>query len=142
MNDPNCVFCKIVAGAIPSATVFEDEATFAFLDIGPLAKGHVLVIPKDHYVTLDAMPPDLAGAMLRHLPELCRAVKQATGCAGLNVLQNNGAIAHQVVQHVHFHIIPRASGDAFHFNWPAGKYAPGEVELAVEKIKAGLEKKS
>ncbi len=134
MKDPNCIFCKIIAGQIPCAKVLEDDTSFAFLDIGPLAKGHVLLIPRDHYVTLDAMPAAAAGAMLKHLPALCRAVKQATGCEGLNVLQNNGAVAHQVVQHVHFHVIPRNPRDAFQFNWPSGKYVPGEIELAAQRI--------
>lgn len=128
MTDPNCIFCKIAAGQIPSAKVLADEHTFAFLDIGPLARGHLLLIPKEHYVTIDQMPADQAAGLLRHLPALARALKKVTGCEGVNVLQNNGAVAHQVVQHVHFHLIPRTSGDAFHFNWPAGKYAPGQIE--------------
>ena len=67
-----------------------------------------------------------------------RAVQAATGCAGVNVLQNNGAVAHQVVRHVHFHIIPRNSGDAFHFNWPAGKYPPGKADALAAAIRERL----
>ena len=134
----DCIFCKIAAGTIPSAKVLDDAAAFAFLDIGPLAEGHVLLVPRGHYVTLDQMPPDSAGAMLRHLPALVRAVRAATGCPGVNVLQNNGAVAHQVVQHVHFHIIPRTAGDAFRFNWPAGKYAPGKIESLAAAIREKL----
>jgi len=127
MTDPNCIFCKIVAGAIPAETICRDEASMAFMDVGPLAEGHVLLIPTGHYETVDQMPADQAAAVLRHLPALVRAVQTATGCHGVNVLQNNGRVAHQVVPHVHFHVIPRDPGDAFGFNWPAGKYPPGRM---------------
>jgi histidine triad (HIT) family protein len=137
--DPNCIFCKIVAGQIPSAKVLETDEALAFLDIAPLAVGHVLLIPKRHVATLDEMNASQAGSVLRHLPALARAVREATGCAGYNVLQNNGPIAHQAVDHAHFHIIPRKAGDAFHFNWPAGKYAKGELEAMLEKIRVALE---
>ncbi|HAU36504.1 MAG TPA: HIT family protein [Phycisphaerales bacterium] len=137
-KDPNCIFCKIVAGEIPSAKILGDDSAFAFLDIGPLAEGHVLLIPAGHYETLDQMPPDHAGALLRHLPALVKAVRAATGCEGVNVLQNNGRVAHQVVPHVHFHVIPRRAGDAFHFNWPAGKYAPGRLDELAAKIRTAL----
>ena len=131
MKDPNCIFCKLAAGEIPCAKVLDTDDALAFVDIGPLAEGHTLLIPKNHYVTLDEMPADEAGAMLRHLPVLVRAVQAATGCEGVNVLQNNGKAAHQEVPHVHFHIIPRNAGDAFAFNWPAGSYPDGRaVELA------------
>ena len=134
----DCIFCKIASGKIPSARVIDDGDAFAFMDIGPLAEGHVLLIPRRHYVTLDQVPPEEAGRMLAHLPALVRAVREATGCQGVNVLQNNGAVAHQVVQHVHFHIIPRNPGDAFQFNWPAGAYPPGRAEALAEAIRRGL----
>jgi histidine triad (HIT) family protein len=137
-SDPNCIFCKIVAGEIPSAKVYEDDACLAFLDIGPLAEGHVLLIPKEHYVTVDKIPSDQAGAMLANLPALADAVTEATGCAGLNVLQNNGKAAHQEVMHVHFHLIPRNEGDAFHFNWPAGSYPEGKAQQLADAIKQAL----
>ncbi len=137
-SDPNCVFCKIVAGGIPAAKVLEDDACLAFMDIGPLAEGHVLLVPKDHYRTADLMPAELAGAMLRHVPALVKAVRAATGCEGVNVLQNNGAVAHQVVPHVHFHVIPRNPGDVFQFNWPAGSYGEGRMEDLAKAIRNNL----
>ena len=85
------------------------------------------------------MSTEQAGAMLRNLPALVSAVREATGCEGVNVLQNNGRVAHQVVMHVHFHIIPRRSGDAFNFNWPAGKYPPGRAEQLAEEIRKRLQ---
>jgi histidine triad (HIT) family protein len=136
--DADCIFCKIVAGKIPCLKILQDAHALAFLDIGPLAEGHTLLIPTKHYVTLDQMPPEEAAALLKHLPALGRAVQQATSAEGFNVLQNNGLVAHQVVQHVHFHIIPRRTGDAFHFNWPAGQYTQGQGEALAERIRQGL----
>ena len=137
--DPDCIFCKIVTGEIPALKVVEDDNALAFMDIGPLAEGHVLLIPKLHYETLDRIPADIAAACLRHLPGLVKAVRSATGCEGVNVLQNNGVVAHQDVMHVHFHIIPRTSGDEFHFNWPAGKYPPQRAEQLAEAISKVLD---
>lgn len=134
----DCVFCNIVAGKIPSAKVLEDDACLAFLDIGPLADGHVLLIPKVHAVTIDQLSPQQAGAMLRWLPAMAKAVQSATGCEGLNILQNNGRVAHQVVPHVHFHLIPRNASDAFHFNWPAGSYPKGRLEELAAAIRGKL----
>ena len=137
-TDPDCIFCKIVAGDIPCAKLLGDDHALAFLDIGPLAEGHALLIPREHYRTVDEMPAALAGAVLRHLPALGAAVQKATGCAGYNVLQNNGRAAHQVVPHVHFHVIPRDAGGAFQFNWPAGSYPPGRVDPLAETIRKHL----
>jgi histidine triad (HIT) family protein len=137
-TDPDCIFCKIVAGQIPCTELLCDQAVLCFLDIGPLAEGHALLIPKAHYETLDQMPADVAAAVLKHLPALAAAVRKATGCDGLNVLQNNGRVAHQFVPHVHFHLIPRKSGDEFHFNWPAGVYAEGRIEQLADAIRSSL----
>ena len=136
--DPNCIFCKIAAGQVPAIKLIEDDAAIAFLDIGPLAEGHALLISREHYVTLDQVPAELAGRMLRHLPSLAAAVQRATGAEGCNILQNNGSVAHQVVPHVHFHVIPRRGGDKFHFNWPAGKYPPGRIEELARAIRQAL----
>ncbi|MFP4104672.1 MAG: HIT family protein [Phycisphaerae bacterium] len=139
MKDPDCIFCKIAAGDIPSTKVYEDDACLAFMDIGPVAEGHVLLIPKDHHATVGQMPADLAGRMLRNVPAIATAVQQAVNADGLNILQNNGKTAHQEVMHVHFHFIPRRSGDAFHFNWPAGEYPDQRAEELAEKIRSMME---
>ena len=138
MRDSSCIFCKILDGLIPATKVFEDEASLAFMDIGPLAEGHVLLIPSDHVESLDKLSADRAAAMLRHLPALAKAVGAATGCEGLNVLQNNARVAGQLVMHVHFHLIPRNSGDPFEFNWPAGEYPEGRAEQLAEAIRQHL----
>lgn len=122
-TDPNCIFCKIVAGQIPCWKLYEDDAVLAFLDIGPLCGGHCLVIPKLHYETIDEMSDDEVAACARVLPALSRAVREATGVKGWNVLQNNGKVSGQAVGHVHFHIIPRHEGDGLGYRWPAGSLA-------------------
>jgi histidine triad (HIT) family protein len=134
-KDDNCVFCKIVAGKIPSVKIYEDDNSLAFMDIGPVSKGHVLLICKEHFLTLDEMPAETVAKTCAVLPAIVNAVKTATGCSGVNVLQNNGAVAGQVVPHVHFHIIPRygVAGE-FRFDWPAGKYPDGQMQEFADKI--------
>ena len=136
--DPDCIFCKIVAGDIPCLKIFEDEAVLAFLDIGPLAEGHVLVIPKTHVERLDEMDSDTVVAVARHLPRLGAAVVEATGAAGYNLLQNNGTVSGQVVMHVHFHLIPRAVDDGLGYRWNASTYAEGRDRVLQEQILAAL----
>src|SRR3954463_12731813 len=101
------IFSKIIAGEIPCHRVYEDDKVLAFLDVNPLSKGHVLVIPKEPAETLDQLSDDSSAAIGRVLPRLSRAVLAATGATAFNILQNNTALAHQAVFHVHFHIIPK-----------------------------------
>lgn len=110
MSD-DCIFCAIVAGDIPSRTVFEDDLVMAFLDANPLAPGHTLVIPKDHHETLGVVPEDLAAHLFGALHRLTPAVEHAVDAQGSNVAFNNGEAAGQEVPHVHAHIIPRFDGD-------------------------------
>lgn len=123
-----CAFCRLVAGELPCLKVLEDDVCLSFLDIGPLAEGHLLLIPKEHFDALDEMPPDAVARLTKHLPRLARALVGAVGCEGYNVLQNNGRVAGQAVGHVHFHIIPRNAGDSLGYRWPAGTYAEGRAE--------------
>ena len=113
------VFGKIIRGEIPSHKVYEDEHVLAFLDINPLSRGHTLVVPKEPAETLDQLSDAAAAAVGRVLPRLCRAVIAATGVRPYNVLQNNGAPAHQAVPHVHFHIIPKpTTREGLGIGWP------------------------
>ncbi len=122
------IFGKILAGEIPCNKVYEDEHVLAFLDIGPVSRGHTLVIPKEPAETLDALSDESAAAIGRVLPRLCRAVMKATGTSQYNVLQNNGPRAHQAVFHVHFHIIPKPDSDqGLGVRWPSGKLEDGET---------------
>lgn len=125
------IFSKIIAGTIPCHRVYEDAHVLAFLDIAPLAPGHTLVIPKEPARTLDELSDEAAAALGRVLPRLCRAVKQVTGCAAYNVLQNNEALAHQAVFHVHFHIIPKPDdARGLGMRWNTGSVGADAVELA------------
>lgn len=119
------IFTKILAGEIPCHRVYEDDKVLAFLDINPLSRGHVLIIPKEPAETLDQLSEDSAAAIGRVLPRLSRAVMAATGARDYNVLQNNGAPAHQAVFHVHFHIIPKFDDSGLGIDWPSGKLVDG-----------------
>lgn len=118
--DPSCIFCKLAAGEIPSYKVYEDDVVFAFLDVGPLMKGHTLVIPKAHYPNVMEIPPEVLGAINERIPKISRAVLAATGTSACHVLVNNGSEAMQTVHHLHYHILPRANDDTFHIPWNAG----------------------
>ena len=136
---PDTIFSRIIRGEIPCARVYEDEHVFAFLDIGPLSPGHTLVIPKEPAATLDQLSDDAAAAIGRVLPRIARAVMKATGTTAYNVLQNNGAAAHQAVFHVHFHIIPKpAGGGGLGIGWPAGKLDPALATDLAAKIVSHL----
>lgn len=138
MSDPSCIFCKIIAGEIPCMRVFETDDLLSFLDIGPLAEGHLLVIPKQHYERLEDMPTGAVAAVTQHLPRLGKALMQVTGAAGYNVLQNNGKTSGQVVMHVHFHLIPRVAGDGLGYRWNASEYPEGRGEQLQQQILATL----
>jgi histidine triad (HIT) family protein len=132
------VFLKIIKGEIPAHRVYEDERVLAILDIGPLSRGHTLVIPKEPAETLDQLSEESAAALGRVLPRLCRAVVAATGVREYNVLENNGRGAHQAVEHVHFHIIPKPSAESgLGLRWAAGRLDADAQQLA-ERIRASL----
>ena len=137
-TDPACVFCKIARGQIPCHSVYEDEQVLAFLDIGPLAPGHLLVIPKNHYGTMDELPAAEAQALGAVLPRLTSAVRGVTGAAGINILQNNGRVAGQEVDHVHIHLIPRRDQDGLGYRWHPTKYAEGQAEALLEKYRQAV----
>ena len=133
------IFSKIIAGEIPCHKIYEDEQVLAFLDVGPLSDGHTLVIPKEPAATLDELSDEAAAAIGRVLPKLCRAVKKATGCADYNILQNNGAAAHQAVVHVHFHIIPKPDdGAGLGIRWPAKELPADRGAALAQQIAAAL----
>ena len=137
MSD-QCIFCEIIRGNIPCAKIFEDDQVLSFLDIGPLSPGHCLVIPKQHYIRMEDCPPDIAAALGSRLGPIAQAVTAAVNAPGYNILNNNDRCAGQLVQHVHFHIIPRNPGDGLFGNWPAGKYPDGEMEKIQQKITEAL----
>ncbi len=140
MKKDDCIFCKIAAGDIPSATVYEDEDFRAVMDIAPAAKGHVILLPKDHAADIYELPDEIAAKALPVAKKIAKAVKEATGCEGVNILQNNGMAAGQTVFHVHFHIIPRRKGDGVSVTWKQGEYADGEAAKFAEDIASKIGK--
>lgn len=132
-NQPDCVFCKIESVEIPASVVYEDDATLAFLDTGPLAEGHLLVIPRTHYARFIDMPSELCSKVVSVLPTLGRALIEVTGAEGYNVLLNDGSVAGQVVLHAHFHLIPRFKGDGLGYRWITKEYPEGRAnEIAAD----------
>ncbi len=137
-RDPDCVFCKIITGDIHANVVSESELALAFLDVGPLADGHLLVIPLEHHESLLDLSPGTCAEIAQSLPWLGRALVRVTGATGFNVLQNNGAVAGQVINHVHFHLIPRFEGDGLGFRWKSGTYAEGKAAELAEAYQTAL----
>lgn len=134
------IFDRILDGEIPCHRIYEDDYVLAFLDAGPLARGHTLVIPKERKAFLHELSDEAGAAIGRVLPRIAQAVIAATGAEAYNLLQNNGAPAHQAVFHVHFHIIPKTAEGGLGIEWPAGSLADGEGESLAEAIRSELER--
>jgi len=127
----DCIFCQIVDGDIPARVVYEDDDVLAFLDANPLAPGHTLVIPKDHYETLDDVPPEPGEMMFAAIHYLTPVVEEAVDADGSNIGFNNGEAAGQEVPHVHGHIVPRFEGDG---GRPFHAVAGGRPDLTDEEL--------
>ncbi len=138
MEADDCIFCKMVAGQIPVTKIYEDKVVLAFLDIGPLSDGHTLVIPKQHFEKLHECPAEVLGPVASRLGKIAKAVAGAMDSEGYNVLCNNGRAAGQLVEHLHFHIVPRNTGDGVFNRWPAYKYQQGKIEEIAAKIRENL----
>ncbi len=107
MRDSNCIFCKIAAGEIPSNTIYEDDEFKVILDLAPAAKGHALILPKEHYVDIYEIDEEVAGRAMKLAKKLAVHMTDVLGCDGFNILQNNHEVAGQTVFHFHMHLIPR-----------------------------------
>lgn len=138
MGATDCIFCKIVAGQIPATKIYENKVLLAFLDIGPVSDGHTLVVPKQHFQRLHDCPSQLLGQITSTLGKIAKAVADAMDSDGYNVLCNNGKAAGQLVDHLHFHIIPRKTGDGVFNRWPAYKYDQGKIDQIAAKIRQNL----
>ncbi|CAL5874407.1 uncharacterized protein PFLUO_LOCUS8703 [Penicillium psychrofluorescens] len=135
MSSAACIFCKIIKGDIPSLKLFESDKVFAFLDIQPLSRGHALVIPKFHGAKLTDIPDE---DLVEILP-VAKKIAQATGAVDFNILQNNGRIAHQVVDHVHFHMIPKPNEkEGMTIGWPNQEGDMDKLKALHEEIKAKM----
>jgi len=133
------IFSKIIRGDIPCHKVYEDDQVLAFLDINPLSRGHTLIIPKEEVATLDALSDEAAAALGRALPRIARAVCAAAGTREFNVLQNNGAGAHQAVMHVHFHIIPKTpDGRGLGIGWKPMSWSDADGQALAADIASRL----
>ena len=134
----DCVFCKIVAGQIPSTKVFEDEYTLAFMDLGQVNPGHVLVAVKKHAENLYALEDAQAAAVARACTRVARAIREAFKPEGLSVYQANGKAAGQTVFHYHVHLLPRHAGDGMELTWPVKNPPREKLEEYAAKIRGGL----
>ena len=120
MRQDNCIFCKIAAADIPSATIYEDNDFRVILDIEPASKGHALILPKEHYANLYELSDDLAAKALIVAKKVITKMTGILGCDGYNVVQNNGEAAGQTVFHFHIHLIPRYKDDNVNIGWSQG----------------------
>jgi histidine triad (HIT) family protein len=133
-----CIFCKLVAGQIPAARVWEDELTLAFMDIGQVNPGHVLVATKRHAATLLDITEDEAAAVMRTARRIAQAVQKTFKPEGMNLFQANGAVAMQTVGHFHLHIVPRHPGDGMALTWPRHEPGPATLERHAARLREAL----
>ncbi len=130
-----CVFCKIIAGEIPAAKLIETDKVLSFLDINPVNPGHALVVPKRHVASLLDLHQDELHVSIFIAKRVAAAVAEATGSPAFNILQNDGPAAGQIIEHVHFHVIPRAPDDEFSLGWRQLEYGEGELEQLQDAIR-------
>lgn len=135
MKNENCIFCKIAAGEIPSATIYEDDDFRVILDIEPASKGHALILPKEHYANLYELPEELAAKVLVVAKKVIASMTEIVGCDGYNVLQNNGEVAGQTVFHFHMHLIPRYKDDDVTIGWKHGELTEELKAAILSKMK-------
>ncbi len=139
MKDENCIFCKIANGEIPSRTLYEDESFRVILDLGPATKGHALILPKEHYSDLLALPQELAADAMKLAKRMAKVQKDTLKADGLNLVQNNGTAAGQTVGHFHIHLIPRYEGDGQTIGWKSGNPSDEELDAVRKTIVDGLQ---
>jgi histidine triad (HIT) family protein len=137
VSDPDCIFCKIVAGELPANVVDEDEKTIAFMDIAPATRGHALVIPRVHSRdVLETGAEDLQATILA-AQRLAARAKERLGADGVNLLNACGSAAWQTVFHLHIHVIPRYAGDPLRLPWVPSQGDPGEIAAAAQELAEG-----
>ena len=135
----DCIFCKIAKGEIHSATVYEDSHFTVILDVNPATKGHCLIIPKEHFDNIYDLDGETAGKLFALATCIARAMRDALKCDGLNLVQNNGEIAGQTVNHFHLHLIPRYEGDGLNLNnWPQQEISAEQLEEIRQSIKKSI----
>jgi histidine triad (HIT) family protein len=134
--DPDCIFCKIVAGEVPSTRVDEDERTVAFMDVNPATRGHVLVVPREHVADLLEIGPEDLAACAAMAQRIARAQKDRLGADGVNLLNSCGPAAWQTVFHFHVHVIPRYGGDPLRLPWQPEPGDREEIAAAAQELQS------
>lgn len=134
MKKDDCIFCKIANGEIPSKTIYEDEKFRVILDLGPAAKGHALVLPKEHFANLYELPAEWCAEAFCLARKMAAQMTEKLGCDGFNLVQNNGEVAGQTVFHFHIHLIPRYEGEEKIIDWKPGSPTQEELEAVKEII--------
>jgi len=134
----DCIFCKLVAGHIPSARVSEDELTLAFMDLGQVNPGHVLVATRRHAATLLDTTPEEAGAVMQTARRIAQAAQACFQPDGITLLQANGAVAGQTVAHFHVHVLPRHAGDGVDLAWPRKEPGPAALNQYAAQLRDAL----
>jgi histidine triad (HIT) family protein len=134
----DCIFCKIVRGEMPADRIFEDDATFSFLTIGPNNPGHALVIPKSHASNIYEMADDSLASVIKSVKKLAKAVKETVHADGVNIIMNNEPAAGQVVFHAHIHVIPRHKDDGLKHWEQRYTYGEGEGQQLAQKISSAI----
>jgi histidine triad (HIT) family protein len=133
--DPDCIFCKIVAGDLPSQKVDEDEHTIAFMDISPGTRGHALVVPREHHRDLYTIDPEVLDHTMRAAQRLALKVRDRLGPDGVNLINSCGAAAWQTVFHFHVHVLPRYEDDPLHLPWTPKEGDPEEIAAVAEELR-------
>jgi len=133
-HDPNCIFCKIVAGELPATVVGEDERTMSFMDINPATRGHALVVPRAHCRDLLEVERDDLAAVALAAQRLATRMRERLGADGVNLINSCGAQAWQTVFHLHFHVIPRYAGDPLRLPWVPAPGDPDEIAAAAKDL--------
>lgn len=138
MKDDNCIFCKLANGDIPTNSIYEDDDFKVILDASPAAKGHALILPKQHYANIFEIEDETLAKAAKLAKKIMTHEKDVLGCEGYNLVQNNGEVAGQTVFHFHMHLIPRYNGDTVGITWKPGELTDEDKEEILSKVKAQL----
>ncbi|MCU6732155.1 HIT family protein [Diplocloster agilis] len=135
MKDSTCIFCKIANDEIPAATIYEDEDFMVILDLGPAARGHALILPKQHYANIYELDESIAAKAFVLAKKMAAHMTEVLGCEGFNIVQNNGPLAGQTVFHFHIHLIPRYPDDQVGLTWKPGEVSAEELDQLVKQLR-------
>ena len=138
MKKDDCIFCKLSNGDIPTNALYEDDVVKVIFDLNPASKGHVLILPKNHFDDIYSMDDATAAHVFQVAVKVAKAMKETLGCEGLNIVQNNGEVAGQTVFHFHMHLIPRYNGDQAGITWKPGELKDEVRDEIVAKVTAAL----